>query len=168
MDSWQVDREDASPVGEVPRIDPSIVRFRTPSAEGETKADTGAIRAALLERKKQLVDISARQTAALVLDLDEHALGTRANPERDGRLRPGELEGVLEKVPNDRRQDLSVGLDRHAVFHRTYRQPDPTSVRIQGRGRCDFFDEPGDQELLSVLNALCETDFGERTSNKRV
>ena len=79
--------------------------------------------------RKSFVDIPARQTAALVLDLDEHALGAGANPERHGRPRAGELEGVLQKISHDRGQDLSVGLDRHAVFDGHGGQYDATSVR---------------------------------------
>ena len=43
---------------------------------------------------------------------------------------------------------------------------DATGVRVQRRGRREFFDEPGHQELLPILNALRETDLGERTSNE--
>ena len=112
----QVDGEDASPSRQVARIDPAVVRFSAPSAEGETKTQAGSIGAALLERAEQLVDVPARETAAFVLDLDEHALGAGADPERDGGPGPGELEGVLQKVSHDRGEDLPVGLDRHAVF----------------------------------------------------
>ena len=80
----QVDGEDASPIRQVARIDPAIVRFDAPSAEGEAKAQAGAIGAALLERAEQLVDVPTGETAAFVLDLDEHALGAGADPERHG------------------------------------------------------------------------------------
>ena len=46
----QVDDEDASPVRQVARIDPAIVGFDGPSAEGEAQAQAGAIGAALFER----------------------------------------------------------------------------------------------------------------------
>jgi hypothetical protein len=91
-----------------------------------------------------------------------------ANPERDGRPRAGELESVLQEVSHDRGENLPVGLDCHAVLDRRHVQSDAPSVRVQCRGRCDFFDEPRNEELLSVLNALCETDLRERTSNERV
>jgi hypothetical protein len=120
----QVDSEHASPIGEIARIDPAVVRFSAPSAERETKTQAGSIGATLLERAKELVDIPTRQTAALVLDLDEHSLGARANPERDGRPRPGELEGVLQEVSHDRGEDLPVSLDRHALFDRRDGQTD--------------------------------------------
>ena len=70
--------------------------------------------------------------------------------------------GVLQKISHDRGEDLSVGLDRHAVFDGHGGQYDATSVRLQCRGRCDFFDEPRNQESLPILNALRETDLRER------
>ncbi len=75
----QVDGEDASPIRQVARIDPAIVRFDAPSAEGEAEAKAGSIGAALLERAEQFVDVPTRQTAAFVLDLDQHALGAGAD-----------------------------------------------------------------------------------------
>ena len=148
----QIDREYASPIREIARIDPTIVHLCAPSAEGETKTHAGSIGAALFERAKQVVDVPTRQTAALVLNLDEHALGAGADPERDGGPRPGELERVLQKVSHDRSEDLSVSLDRHAVFDGRHGQSDATGVRLQCGGRCDFFDESSNEELLSILN----------------
>jgi hypothetical protein len=46
----EVKGEDASLVGQVTRIDPTVVRFDAPSAEGEAKAHTRSIGAALFER----------------------------------------------------------------------------------------------------------------------
>jgi hypothetical protein len=54
------------------------------------------------------------------------------------------------------------------VFDRRDGQCDATGVRVQFRGRCDFFDESGNEELLSILNALRETDLRERASDERV
>ena len=51
----QVDREDASLIRQVARIDPAIVRFDAPSAEGEAKTQAGSIGASLLERAEQFV-----------------------------------------------------------------------------------------------------------------
>jgi hypothetical protein len=100
-------------------------------------------------------------------DFDEHALGAGGNPERDGRPRPGELEGVLQKVSHDRGEDLSVGLDRESAFDGHHGQSDATGVRLKCRGRCDFFDESGDEKLLSILNARREPDFRERATDER-
>ena len=163
----QVDGEDASLTRQVARIDPAIVRFDAPSAEGEAKAQAGSIGAALLERAEQLVDVPVRETAAFVLDLDEHALGAGADPQRDGGTRPGELEGVLQQVSHDRREDLPVGLDRHAVLDGHDGERDAPGVGLQCRGRREFFDESGHQESLPILDALRETDLGERAANER-
>src|SRR6188474_3438464 len=127
----QVDGEHTPPARKAAPIDSAIVRFSAPSTEGETKTQAGSIGAALLERVKEIVDVGTRQAAALVLDLDEHTLGVRADPQRDGRARQGELERVLQKVSHDRGEDLSVGLDRQAVFDRRYAQSEATRVRIQ-------------------------------------
>ena len=160
-DPGQVDREYASLIRDIACVDPATVRLSAPSAEGETKTYAGSIGAALLERAEELFDIPTRETAALVLNLDVHALGAGADPERDGGPRPGELEGVLQKVSHDRREDLSVSLDRHSFFNGHHRQSDATGVRLQYRGRCDFVDESRNEELLSILNGVRETDFSE-------
>ena len=62
----------------------SQIALRAPSAEGETKTHAGSIDAALLERAEEFVEVPTWQTAAHVLELDEHALGARTNPQRDG------------------------------------------------------------------------------------
>src|SRR4029450_13019870 len=123
------------------RMDPAPIRLRAPSAEGGAKTDAGSIGAALLERAKQLVDIPTRQAAALVLDLDEHALGACANPECDGGPRPRELEGVLQKVSDPRGEQLSVGRNRQGLVDRRDGQSDSTRIRIQWPRRRDFLDE---------------------------
>ena len=81
--------------------------------------------------------------------------------------RAGELECVLQKVSHDRREDLSVGLDRHSVFDGHHGQSDAPGVCLQCGGRREFFDEFGHQEWLPILDALRETDLGERATNQR-
>jgi hypothetical protein len=51
-----------------------VIRFNPPSAERQAKTQPCAIGAALLERAEQVVGIPARETAALILDFDEHPL----------------------------------------------------------------------------------------------
>ena len=48
----QVDDKDAAVIGQVARIDPAIVGFGAPTAEGEAQTEPGSIRASLLERPK--------------------------------------------------------------------------------------------------------------------
>src|SRR5437868_9931641 len=95
--AWKVDREDAPFSRQVAGIDPAVVRFDGPPAEGEPEPHPGAIGAALLERVEQVVGVSPRKPAAFILDLEEHAIVAGADPERDGGRRPRELEGVLEQ-----------------------------------------------------------------------
>ena len=109
----QVDGEDTPAARQVARVDPAVVGFSAPSAEGETQTHPGSVGAALLERSKDLVDIATRQSAALVRDFDQDALGGCANAERDGRLRPSELESVLQKISHNRGEYLPVRLNLH-------------------------------------------------------
>src|SRR5687767_14437642 len=106
----KVDRKDASTPGEIARIDSAAIRLRAPAAEGEAKAHPGPVAAPLLERAKQLLT-PARETAAAVLDFDEHALGADPDTQRDGGTRPRELQRVLHQVPHHRRESRAVGLD---------------------------------------------------------
>ena len=124
----QVNGEDASSVRQVARIDPAMVRFDAPPAEGEAEAQARSIGASLLERAEQIVDVPVRETAAFVLDLDQHPLGTGADPQRDGGPRPGELECVLQEVHHHRREDLPVSLDDHSIVDRHH-----ASARCRGR-----------------------------------
>ena len=154
-------------LGQVARIDPAVVRFDAPSAEGEAKAQAGSIGASLLERAEQLVDVPPRETAAFVLDLDQHALGAGADPQRDGGTRAGELECVLQQISHHRREDLPVSLDRHSILDGHHGEPDAPGVCLQRCGRRELFDEFGHQELLPILDALREPDLGERTTDER-
>ena len=49
-DPREVDGEDASQFRQVARIDPAVVRFDAPSAEGEAQAQAGPIGSPLFER----------------------------------------------------------------------------------------------------------------------
>src|SRR5688572_9098682 len=115
---WQIDGENASPSGKVPRVDPAMVGFDAPSAEREAQAQTGSIRASLLERAEEVVGIRAGQATAFVLDLDEDALGAGAHPQRHDRVRPRELERVLQQIGHDGSEHLSISLDGDAFVHR--------------------------------------------------
>ena len=90
--------------GKVARVDPAVVRVGAPSAEREAEAQARSVGAALLERAEQVVDVSSHEAAAFVLNLDEHTLGARADPQRHGGTGPRELEGVLQQVADDCRR----------------------------------------------------------------
>ena len=99
----QINGKDASLAWKIARIDAAVIRFRAPSAESQTETHARPIRAALLERAKELVDTPARQTAALIPHLDKHALWARLDTQRNSGARSGELERVLQKISDDRR-----------------------------------------------------------------
>jgi hypothetical protein len=77
-----------------------------------------SIRASLFERPEQRVAVATRKTTAFVLNLDRHAIGADADPQRDGRMRLGEVECVLQQVSDDGGHGLSIGLDGHTILHR--------------------------------------------------
>jgi hypothetical protein len=81
---------------QIARRNPAMVRFNRPSAEREPKAHASAIGAALLVGAEQVVNVPTRETAAFVLDFDDHALGAGVDRERDLRARPGELERIVQ------------------------------------------------------------------------
>src|SRR4029453_17854584 len=162
----QVDDEDASLVRQVASIDPAIVRFDAPSAQGKAEANTGSIGAALLERAEQFVVVPTRQTTTFVLDLDQHAFGAGADSERDGGMRPRELECVLEHVSTHRSKALAVSLAPPSILPGHHHESDPTGICLECCGRREFVDELGNPELLLILDALGETDLGERATNE--
>ena len=125
-----------------------MVRFDAPAAEGEAEADARSVGASLLERAEQFVGVPSRQTAAFVLDLDQDPLGAGADPQRDGGSRSGELEGVLQDIHHDGREDLPVRFDRQAIFDRHHRKLDALRLGRQRCGRHEFVDERGHEELL--------------------
>ena len=163
---WQVDDDDASPFRQVARIDPAAICLGAPTAIGEAKAQAGSIGAALPVWAEKPVDVPVWETAAFVLDFNEHALGAGADPERDAGTRPGELECVLQYVLHNRRKDLSVSLDCHAIFDGHHGQPDAPGVRLQSCRRREFLDESGHEERLATLGGLGEADLGERATNQ--
>jgi hypothetical protein len=65
------------------RVNPTAVRFHAPPAEREAQAQSCSIGASPLERAEQVVGVRRRETAAVVLDLDQDPLGTRADAQRD-------------------------------------------------------------------------------------
>jgi hypothetical protein len=143
-----------------------VVRFSCPSAKGEAQTQASAIRTSLLEWAEQLVDVSSRETAALVLDFNRYALRSGPDAQGDSRSRPGEFERVLEQVSYHGSEDLSVGLDRYARLDREHPELETSNLTVQPRINGEFFNEVGHQEWLAILDPLGEPHFGERTCNE--
>src|SRR6476660_9046802 len=140
-DPWQVDRKDASLIGDIPGIDPAVVRFNPPSAEGKAKPQTGSIGASLLESVERFDVVPTRKAAAFVLHLDDNPVGAGTGPQRNGGSAAGEFERVLQQVSHHCREDLSIGLDRHVPFGWLHRERDAIGTGLQGCGRHELVDE---------------------------
>ena len=76
------------------------------------------------------------------------------------------LNAFCSRFPHHRREDLSVSLDRHSILDGHHGESDAPGVCLQCCGRREFVDESGHQELLPILDALRETDLGERATNQ--
>ena len=89
-------------------MDPAIDRVCRPPTERKAKAKARAVGASLLKRAEQ---VPAWEAATFILDFDEDTVSVRTDPQRDGRSRSSELEGVLQQVDHHRREDVSVRLN---------------------------------------------------------
>jgi hypothetical protein len=112
-----------------------VVRFNTPPAERQSNAQSRSIGVPLFEWIEQPGEVRVRDAAAFVLDLDEHALRAGAGLEGDGRARHRELERILKQVPDDGREDFSIGLNRDSVFNGHHCQLNASRARHQCGGR---------------------------------
>ena len=145
---------------------PAVVRFHAPSAEGETETSAGSIDREFVERPEQVVDRLVRQTVAFIQNLEEHALGAGADPQRDAGRRPGELEGILQQVSHNPREDLSIRVNHHAILDGQHCECDAFDICFDGCGRHEFVDESCYEEWRPILDVLGETDFGERPTQE--
>jgi hypothetical protein len=107
----QLDGEDAPLVRQIPHAERAAHGLDAPAADGEPETQAGPVDAPLLEGVKEILDLARREAAALVLDLDEDAIGGRARPQRDVAVGAAELERVLEQVGDRGREDLWVDVD---------------------------------------------------------
>ena len=116
---------------------------------------------------EQVVGSAARQTAALILDLDQDALLAGGDAQRDDGGGLGELERVLENVRDHRGEDLAVGQDRYAGLDGDDVELDAARGGFQRRARRDFLDEAAEQDRFLVLNPLGEPELGQRSADQR-
>ena len=79
------------------------------------------------------------------------------------------LNAFCRRLPDDRREDLPVGLDGDAILDRA------RSLNVMPRACAsivaagvELVDEFRDEELLQILDALGEPDLGERAADERV
>jgi hypothetical protein len=115
----------------------------------------------LLVGTKQVRDPSLLETAALVLDCNEDAGGYGFHAKHHASARTSELDGVLQEIAHDRREDLSVRVDRERLVARNDRQVQVARLEVQGGGGGDLFEEAGQHDVFGVLDAGREAHLGE-------
>jgi hypothetical protein len=125
----QLDGEDASPAGDVARIDLAAVRADALTGDCEPEAQAASVLASLLEEGKQVFGSSGKATA-FVLDRDENPIGVCVRPHQD--MTPGArvLARVLQQVRDRRREDLSVYLDPDSLRDGRDRELQAPSLRF--------------------------------------
>jgi hypothetical protein len=95
---------------EIARQDPAAVHLGAPPAERESETEARPILIPSFEGLKQLLGVPVGETAAFVLDLDEHAIGAGRDAQAHPSPRAGELEGILKEIRDDGRENLAVGM----------------------------------------------------------
>ena len=136
-------------------MDPAIDRVCRPPTERKAKAKARAVGASLLKRAEQ---VPAWEAATFILDFDEDTVSVRTDPQRDGRSRSSELEGVLQQVDHHRREHVSVRLNGQAIVHWLHHEREALRIGRQFGGRHEFFDKRRREKALSILHALGEPD----------
>ena len=138
-----------------------MVCFDAPAAEGQAEAQAGAIGASLLERAEQVVDMSAWHRR-----IHPRSTSTRsAAPTRSvtGAVRPGELNAFLQQVSNDcSKTDRSASIAASSSSAITVKLMPRAVASVQAGGRLQTVG----YKPHPVLDALGETDLGERASDE--
>ena len=122
-------------------------------ADGEPEPEAAAIRPALLEGAEQIFDSSRRQAAAFVLDLEKDAVGGCHHGQGDFAAIGRELERILEKVRDGRRDDLAIALDGDAAVDRRDLEAKTARLRLNGGAHLELSDEVRDRNAITTLFA---------------
>ena len=124
-------------------------------------AEAGAIGASLLVRLEEPLDASGREAPALVLDIDENSVSCGARLDGDASVRKGELECVLQQIPDGRGEDVPIDIDFGSVIAARDRQPQPLRVRFESGDDLDFLDEVGYPHPFPLRNSGFKPHLGE-------
>lgn len=139
----------------------AVVQLDAPPVEGESETQSRTVGVALLEWPKQTFGDALRETAALVGDLDEHAILAGGDAQSDARPRARELEHILEQIHDHRRQNLPVGMDRQASLASLYRESEAAIRGLLDGHRCQFLDQFGDNDVRAITEAVAQPDLGD-------
>ena len=139
-------------------------RLDRPARDGKPEAQAAAVGRVLRERGEQGIGLSLGKSAALVLDLDQHALRGAVGLQADVAMRPRELEGVLQQVGDRRIEHLLFRLDPQIGGDGGDGELAAPGLRFQARRHLDLGDEPVDGDRFTQLHghAGCEAHVGQR------
>jgi hypothetical protein len=118
----KVDREDATSARNVAYTQCSAIRFYGAAADREPKTESRPVGAPLFERVKQLLDLSVRKAAALVLNFQEDPTCARARRERHVAFGPRELECILDQVGKRRSEHVPICIEGQTLLDRRNRE----------------------------------------------
>src|SRR5260370_38334863 len=94
----EIDGKHAAFAREVAHRKLAAVRLHCLAGDGKSEAHAASLRPSPRERSKHLIRLSRRETAALILDLDDDASDGCPDPQPDVSGRARGLESVLNQV----------------------------------------------------------------------
>jgi hypothetical protein len=135
---WHLHRQDAAAAGDVTHMDLAPVGLYALEADCEPEAEARLIWPTLPVGVEKVGDLARRQTAALILHLDEHTVPGAAGAQCDVPLSLCELECVLNQVGNDGREDFGICVDDDVGRTEINRQSDVAILRLDRRDDLDL------------------------------
>ena len=123
--------------------------------------------AALLEWPEKIVRAPTGKAPALVLNLDSHAIGAVPHAQINRGAGLGELEGILQEIPDRGAELVTVRLDDKIVRDRWHDQPDSLGLCLERGGGLDLVDEVSDPDRALSVTAVCRPYVRQRTIDQR-
>jgi hypothetical protein len=84
-----------------------VVRLDAATADGQAESEPGSVLATLGERPEHASRSAARQTSAMILDIDQDAIRHCVRMQRDIPAMLRKLERVLQQIAERRKQNVS-------------------------------------------------------------
>ena len=117
---------------------------------GQSESHVRFIRPALDKGRKNLFWITRMQTAAVIFHVYQDAIGSCVGIQGDIGSGLGELEGVLQEVPDRRGKQMPVGHYGKVQVHRRNDKPAVMLVCLKRRGDLDINDKRSERKELVV------------------
>src|SRR5581483_1603039 len=137
----KIDGENTPRARNVAHTESSGVRLDAAPTDCEPEAEPGFVRATLGKRQKHLVGSTWRQTAAMILDLDQNAIGDCIGVYGDFSALFRELECVLQQVSKGREKHVGVNINCKASVDIGHSQSAPSGACLEQCGSSDLINE---------------------------